>query len=467
MSKKITIPTCMSPFKVTINGEEYIYPAGAEVEVPDEVAHVIECHENTLHKPIEEANSGGASSGGGSPEGGGASSGGDAELNIAYGDTPPEDTSKLWVKTSEPSGVIVSTQKVFSEGGRDASISALAALINFPIESWTSARVGDYIFVFGGETDNRMFAASILRYSISDQAWESLGHLPNNMAKIACAAVGTQIYLIGGGSYDEYYNQVRIFDTQTRILTTTGLTYPGGSICCYIGCAAVGTSIYTFGGANHKSGGPINMIRELNTDTLEWIDRQVSLPKATNGVSCAAIGTKIYIAGGASNEDIYCYDTETHTISTLPCTLPTGYKGNRTMGCGAIGNKIYLFGGWVKPYAIVCIDVEKNEVSKLNLTLPEKCEELTAAVVDDEVYLVAINYRSRNAYKFTAPLGDMLLDEGKIQIIPTTSKNVFSIINDGNQKTEIGVSKVYKGNADGIGEEVEAALHNGTEWVNI
>lgn len=76
MSKKITIPTCMSPFKVTINGEEYIYPAGAEVEVPDEVAHVIECHENTLHKPIEEANSGGASSGGGSPEGGGSSSGG-------------------------------------------------------------------------------------------------------------------------------------------------------------------------------------------------------------------------------------------------------------------------------------------------------------------------------------------------------------------------------------------------------
>ena len=40
----------------------------------------------------------------------GKSKGGGVELNIAYGDTPPEDTSKLWVKTAEPNGVLISPE---------------------------------------------------------------------------------------------------------------------------------------------------------------------------------------------------------------------------------------------------------------------------------------------------------------------------------------------------------------------
>lgn len=42
--KKVQIPTCMSPFIVDVNGKRYIYPAGTEQEVPDEVAIIIENH---------------------------------------------------------------------------------------------------------------------------------------------------------------------------------------------------------------------------------------------------------------------------------------------------------------------------------------------------------------------------------------------------------------------------------------
>ena len=48
MSKVVTIPTCMNPFLVEINGKRYEYPAGTEQEVPDEVAFIIEQHIN-LH----------------------------------------------------------------------------------------------------------------------------------------------------------------------------------------------------------------------------------------------------------------------------------------------------------------------------------------------------------------------------------------------------------------------------------
>lgn len=45
MSKVVTIPTSMSPFVVTINGVPQSYPAGATMEVPDNVAAIIEQYE--------------------------------------------------------------------------------------------------------------------------------------------------------------------------------------------------------------------------------------------------------------------------------------------------------------------------------------------------------------------------------------------------------------------------------------
>jgi len=51
MSKVITIPTCRDPFKITINHVSYEYPAGATVEVPDEVAAQIEHHIKNVARP--------------------------------------------------------------------------------------------------------------------------------------------------------------------------------------------------------------------------------------------------------------------------------------------------------------------------------------------------------------------------------------------------------------------------------
>ncbi len=49
--KTIRIPTCRNPFIVIINNKVYSYTAGETVEVPDEVAEVIESH--TDAKPTE------------------------------------------------------------------------------------------------------------------------------------------------------------------------------------------------------------------------------------------------------------------------------------------------------------------------------------------------------------------------------------------------------------------------------
>lgn len=49
--KKVTIPTCANPFVVIVNGIKYTYPAGETVEVPDDVAAVIEQHHDAHNNP--------------------------------------------------------------------------------------------------------------------------------------------------------------------------------------------------------------------------------------------------------------------------------------------------------------------------------------------------------------------------------------------------------------------------------
>ena len=52
--KKVTIPTCANPFVVIVNGMKYTYPAGETVEVPDDVAAVIEQHHDAHNNPQPE-----------------------------------------------------------------------------------------------------------------------------------------------------------------------------------------------------------------------------------------------------------------------------------------------------------------------------------------------------------------------------------------------------------------------------
>lgn len=69
----------------------------------------------------------------------------DIKLNIAYGNTTPTDTSKLWVKTTEPNAVTVSASP-FGNGDLQMGISQL------PTAAYSIGVgvVGTKIYLFGG-----------------------------------------------------------------------------------------------------------------------------------------------------------------------------------------------------------------------------------------------------------------------------------------------------------------------------
>ncbi len=74
MSKTVTIPSYKNPYDVDVNGRKYAYRAGDTLEVPDEVAEVIEHDLDLVIEPLPVPKPGGSGSSGG---GGGESAGSD------------------------------------------------------------------------------------------------------------------------------------------------------------------------------------------------------------------------------------------------------------------------------------------------------------------------------------------------------------------------------------------------------
>ena len=134
-------------------------------------------------------------------------SGGGGELNIAYGNTAPEDTSKLWIKSEEPNN------------------------ISFPI-LWNPEQIVEGITNTGTT-------------------------LPKKMHRIGIASIGTKIYLFGGYSNGYEQNTIQIFDTTNNTIQTLSTTLPKGAYD--IGTAAVGTKIYLFGGRGSDYLNTINL----------------------------------------------------------------------------------------------------------------------------------------------------------------------------------------------------------------
>ena len=171
-------------------------------------------------------------------------SGGGGELNIHYGNTAPEDTSKLWIKSEEPSN------------------------ISFPV-LWNPEQIVEGITNTGTT-------------------------LPTATSYMATAAVGTKIYLFGGYSKSSV-NTIQVFDTTNNTIQTLSTTLPQAKSA--IGIAAVDTKIYLFGG---RTSNRLNTIQVFDTTNNTIQILSTTLSQNTDGIGTAAVGTKIYLFGGYS-----------------------------------------------------------------------------------------------------------------------------------------------------------------------
>jgi hypothetical protein len=388
---------------------------------------------------------------------------GGASLNIAYGDTAPEDTTKLWVKTAQPQNVTVD----YNPDNTVETVDALSATLTSPCGWLRCGSVGEKIYLFGtdasgvirvfdtetntlsstgqvhglvgsscGVVDTNIYLfggeleygaqSTIKKYDTVNNSISTVASLPQAMYTSACGVVGKKCYIFGGYNGSVYFDTIYVFDTETDALTTLPVTLPTAS--AKIGVGVVGTKIYLFGGRTSDPN-PLNTINVFDTatNTISALPVTFQTPYAEMGV--ATFGTKCYLLGGlvpsngsrVSVDTITVFDAETETLTTLVETLPQPLYG---AGVGSVGNDAYIFGGTSSQLGYIPLDT----IYKFNITFP--------------------------------------LAEGAVFVNVDMLRNKFDLLT-APTKVTVGVAAVSKGNASGYAENCEAYLHDGTQWRQI
>lgn len=385
-----------------------------------------------------------------------------AELNIHYGDTEPDDTSKLWCKCGAPSKVLISSALATGE----EKLTTLTTVLPFGCTSMGCASVGAKIYLFGGYGNGANLSTIRVFDTKTKELMECESVLPSTRNEVGTSAVGTKIYLFGGYGTASL-SEILLFDTETETIATLSAKLPTASYGLV--CATVGTKIYIF-----YSNGTI-CVFNTETETIATLSATVTTPG--NGMACVAVGTKIYLFGGYASSGmkniVRVFDTETNTCSVLSTTLPDPC---RYMGCGIIGEKIYLFGGYCeggsKPRldTINVFDTESESVTTLPITIPTECYSMASAVVGMSIYLFGGTTYQSNAWVYLDTINEFSvtfeLETSKLLIQTSQTENIFNVVN-GEQTIEIGVRNIYIGNSDGYGETVDSYLYQNEEWSQI
>jgi hypothetical protein len=404
------------------------------------------------------------------PSGGG----GGAELNIAYGDTPPEDTTKLWCKCSEPSGVHIGyglpTQEVatVAEGSDGVKISELAVTLPQALRDSSAVAVGNKIYVFGGQTtgssDSRV--TTIYRIDTENLSCTRVSSSLTASVGIACVTVDKKIYLFGGGTKGASYSKdIYCFDVKNEALSKKGTMAYERS---HIGAAMVGDKIYLFGGK--KSGTSTERTNIItcydlttNVDTL----LPTSLPATLEKPMTVVKGTDIFIMGGIDDSDstdkIYCYNTQSGKITTIDKVLP--YKSYQSKLVMIDDNHGFIVGY----QNMLSFNLATMEFGEL-MDLPSRSA-FASTNIESKIYRVGgtVDNVAVDTIQCIEIEGEMnvALENGLLAIVQSQGGTVFPLVATDTTHIQIGIYKVYKGNADGVGEKVETALYKDGAWATI
>ena len=383
--------------------------------------------------------------------------GGGGELNIAYGDTAPEDTSKLWVNTTEPDSVEISSDFGYGEAVQTTGIKS-----GFPTSSIT-CEDGDYLYINGSskiEKYNKKTLEKVENTNIPDV---DLMQVSNGI--LYCTR---SVYIDG---YNQYFYKATLYaidlSTNTQTELKSGLEHLGGNLIIY------NNKIYLIGGGYqyvYQSGGwkytyPVSnkiTIYDISTKIVEEISYSYGYWYSR---SCL-IGNNVFVFGGntranGSEGDFYNkiikINLDTKTITKCNAVLPIATS---RMGVSNLGNYIYLSCGYKTSQIVYRYDTVNDTIEQVNVTLEHARTACATFFNGTELYLLG-----SNAIVDKLQI-DVPLSSTKLKIISDWLNNQFAVIN-GSSKVMIGVNKAFKGDENNKAKEVTAYVHDGTNWHNL
>ena len=374
-------------------------------------------------------------------------------FNIYYGDTAPEDKSKLWINHDAPSSYLI-TNKVTTSEAFDTDYDTV-----FPESRYGMgmATVGKKIYMFGGYSNTQRVALDEIGYfdTETDTYTKLDVTLSATASSVIAEAKGTDIYVLTS-------NNTYKFDTLTNTITNLKV-----GISLYNQAhAIVGDIIYLFGGED--SSVFRGYIYTFNTLTNTYTKLDVSLGKAISCMSACAIEDIIYIFGGDAerttsyeqSDVVYMFDTKTNSLNKLNITLP---QATQNIGVVVIENYVYLFGGYSNVKVVNTIykfNPFTETFTLLDSVLPIAISSKVPAIaVGDTVYIISGSNSSRDKTSIEKFVVNTVIPYDELLITSTLNKNVFNIINGDTVQMEMGINNIYIGNTENYGEKLDGYLY--------
>jgi N-acetylneuraminic acid mutarotase len=224
-----------------------------------------------------------------------------------------------------------------------------------PLGVAAAAALGDEVWIIGGSggeaTSNRVYTLKS-----GAQAWQSGPALPKPIVYASAEAIGSRIYLVGGSSDVQSTvgtADLWVLDTAARGAGWRTLAAIPGHVRTLAGLVAVGNKLYLFGGYSEVAPGkPANLADAWSYDpgTDRW-ERLPDLPAGNRYMGVVALdsntvlllGGAITVAGGADQitDKVWAYRIDRKEYAVVS-TLPGINAG---MVFVKAGNRIVGIGG--------------------------------------------------------------------------------------------------------------------------
>ena len=290
----------------------------------------------------------------------------------------PGDQSGTW-KTKAPAALkrtevaaAALAGKIYVAGGfAELSLSNIASLtVSDAVEvydpqadAWTTAAplptrlhhagvvaVGKHLYVIGGFTPKLLAlwspVATAYRYDPAADTWTELAPMPTPRGALGVAAIGEDIYAVGGIGESGDTGTVEVYDTATNSWSVqASLPTPRD----HLAVAAVDGRLYAIGGRlNGSYSNNVGNTDVYDPSTDQWT-LVAPLPTPRSGIAAAVINKRIYVVGGEAPEGTFhtneAYSPATGTWHAM-APMPTARHG---LGAAVVDGRLYVMSGGPTP----------------------------------------------------------------------------------------------------------------------
>lgn len=376
---------------------------------------------------------------------------GGEDLNIAYGEVPPTDTEKVWIKSSESAKLTVDYDPTFEPMSYDEFLVIEGKKYN---NTNSSIAVGNIIYIFGDKDSPK---SGITKIDTTSKAYEILNMpLFDGIVEASLTVSGSLIY---------------IWSTDCKLYTFDTLTDTLGFVASIDAASQAKIIIrngylYFIGGQSATANKPVNSFKRYNLSTGE-LTSLANLYEPLKRMVVVQYSNYIYLFGGIDSsgyeDGIFRYSFFTETWSKMSEKLPVA---NSDMCHYMAGDAVYMLLGQNSNARIWRYDLKNNAIKVC--VLQSRYNYCTAFAQVGSAFYAIGSYTDTNGFidKVYKLSFSCELEKDTIFFVQNYTGRKVKLVS-GQNNVYMYIKNVFKGDDSGQAEYCDVYVYIGTNWVNV